>query len=117
MPIKTVFLNLNPAAAKSDQSGIINVFRCKRLKVKAAIFEGTAADKQCFMTSDLVSNECLCLFSTRPAVYQAFSEVIFDFDKPVSFQGTFNFNFFSNDGVAIALTGNIVLHLEFHLAK
>ena len=117
MPIKTLFINLSPAAGQNyDQSGIINVSECKRLKVKNCVFQGTEVKSQLYIQSSLIPDSPLCTFSGRPDVYQNSSETIFDFRLPVSFSGTYDFRFFDATGAPVNLVGNVILHLEFTVA-
>lgn len=114
MPIKTLFINLSPAANQNfDQSGVINVSDCKRLKVKNCVFQGTEVKSQLYIQSSLIPDSPLCTFSGRPDVYQNSSEAIFDFRRPVSFSGTYDFRFFDSTGAPVNLVGNVILHLEF----
>lgn len=114
MPIKTVFVNLSPGAGTNyDQSGVINVYDCKRLKVKNCVFQGTEVKSQLYIQSSLVPEPVLCTFSGRPDVYQNSSETIFDFRQPVSFSGTYDFRFYDSTGAPVNLVGNVILHLEF----
>ncbi len=40
--------------------------------------------------------------------------IVYEFPEPRNFQGTYNFQMFTFAGASVNLTGNILLHIEFH---
>lgn len=114
MTIQTIFVNLSPGGSVSEDSGEITVVNCTKLIVKGCYFEGTATDTLNYVTSNLTTTQKpFALFSGRLGL-QIATETIWEFKRPQNFQGQYSFSFFKFDGTALAVTGNVILHLEFH---
>lgn len=109
---RTVFVNLAPGGASNDDSGILNVFNVHRMTVKCVSAQVTATGNNHYITSNMV-NDVVGTFSGVANIQLKQEPIIFDFPQPVNFQGTYNFQFYSFAAASSAITGNVILHLEF----
>ena len=113
MPTRTIFINLNPNGASTDDSGVINMMNVKRMSVKSCTFDGTATTKKHFIISNMPGNDIVGIFSGVANIQLPQNPIVFDYQQPVNFQGTYTFSIYDYAGALTAITGNIVLHLEF----
>ena len=127
MPIITKFFVLNSAAPggapggpavgvnNDDTIDVGYIQNVKRIIFKSCLVDLTApSGGRHYIRTSLVNDIC-GIFSGCDNIQFPQKDIIYDLSHPTSFQGVYDFKVVDIAGTTTPITGNILIHAEFHV--